>query len=76
MIFFLFQVIGGRGEGNEYERGLLNSVERFDKRVGRWEFVKSMRERRTDAAASVFCGKIYVAGGVNANILETVEMFV
>ena len=50
-------------------------MERFDQRVGNWEYIAPMSNRRYGAGAAVLDGKIYVAGGYNGNFLNTVEMF-
>lgn len=64
--------------GGYEERNVgLKSVERFDSRVGKWEYVAPMRlSPRVYADAALLNGKIYVAGGWNnyATRLETVEM--
>ena len=55
----------------------LNSVERFDSRVGEWHSVAPMRlSPRYSAGAALFKGEVYVAGGYNGDghPLETVEM--
>ena len=68
--FWLFSAIGGYN-GNSF----LNTVERFDQRVGNWEHIAPMSNRKNGAGAAVLDGKIYVAGGLNGNYLNTVEMF-
>ena len=54
-------------------------MERFDHRVGNWEYIVPMSDRRSGAGATVLGGKIYVAGGWNGSygskFLNTVEMF-
>ena len=50
-------------------------MERFDQRVGNWEYIAQMSNRRYGAGAAVLDGKIYVAGGYYENNLNTVEMF-
>ena len=50
-------------------------MEQFDQRVGYWEYIAPMSNRRYGAGAAVLDGKIYVAGGYNGNFLNTVEMF-
>ena len=55
----------------------LNTVERFDSRVGEWKSIAPMRlSPRYFAAAALLKGEIYVAGGLNEHNaqLETVEM--
>ena len=55
----------------------LNSVERFDSRVGEWQNVAPMRSWPRDfGGAALLKGEVYVAGGANAydNRLENVEM--
>ena len=64
--------IGGR-DGDQY----LNTVERFDPRVGTWEHIAPMSNPKFAAGAAVLDGKIYVSGGSNgSDYLNTVEMFV
>lgn len=55
----------------------LKTVERFDPRVGNWEYVAPMSNIRYGAGATVHDGKIYVSGGWNgSSFLNTVETFV
>ena len=68
--FWLFSAIGGH-DGNSH----LNTVEQFDQRVGYWEYIAPMSNRKYGAGAAVMDGKIYVAGGLNGNYLNTIEMF-
>lgn len=71
-------MIGGNGSGN-----YLNSLERFDPRVGnKCELLNAMKESRFEAAASEHNGLIYVTGGytrsenrMNRRSLNTIEMF-
>ena len=54
----------------------LNTVERFDPRIGSWCNVAPMPTHRASLAASIFDGKIYAAGGFDGNsALRIVEMF-
>ena len=50
-------------------------MERFDQRVGNWEYIAPMSNHKRGAGAAVLDGKIYVAGGYYENNLNTVEMF-
>ena len=67
--FWLFSAIGGYNGQN------LNSVERFDQRVGNWEYIAPMSNHKRGAGATVLDGKIFVAGGYNRSYLNTIEMF-
>ena len=65
-------VIGGLNNTGELE-----TVERYDLRVKKIEYVAEMNERRSGASAAAHDGKIYVVGGYNGdNHLDTIEMFV
>ena len=46
------------------------TVDRFDLRTNTWASVASMTGRRVQFGVSVFDGKIYVVGGVDANSVE------
>ena len=50
-------------------------MERYDQRVGNWEYIAPMCNRKNGAGAAVMDGKIYVAGGYNRSYLNTIEMF-
>ena len=55
----------------------LNSVERFDSRVGEWQNVAPMRSWPRDfGGAALLKGEVYVAGGSSdyGTLLETVEL--
>ena len=70
-----FLVIGGQQTNSSNH--LLNSIERFDRRVGKCEKVAAIfKEGLSGASAAEFNGKIYIAGGYDSlqNQL-TVKMF-
>ena len=69
-IFAFFSAIGGY-DGQH----ILNSVERFDPRVGTWEYAAPMSDRRYVAGAAILEGKIYVTGGHNESYLNIVDTF-
>ena len=64
-------MFGGCG-GENY----LNSVERFDPREGnKCVHVKAMEESRYWAEAAEHKGMIYLTGGMDRGVSDTVEMF-
>eukprot|EP00808_Paulinella_micropora_P024722 g29540.t1 len=65
-------------EGDDHLEGYsLDTVERFDLRNNRWDFVAPMHFKRTGCAAAVLNGTLYVMGGSDApnSYLATCERF-
>ena len=72
-IYHIYLLAIGGMDGSQY----LNTVERYDPRVGIWEYVAPMSNRKDGAGAAVLDGNIYVSGGSNEiTDLNIVEMFV
>lgn len=54
----------------------VRSVERYDPKHNQWTQLPQMNLARSDASATVFEGRIYIAGGLNDQVMEnSVEMF-
>lgn len=54
----------------------LSSVERFDPRLNRWEYVAELTTPRGGVGIATLMGKIYAVGGHNGNAyLNTVECY-
>ena len=71
-------MIGGQGIGGYDISGVLvNSLERYDPTTNAWEeeaVAPTLTESKYTCTA-VFDGKIYVAGGVGADVLSSVERY-
>lgn len=56
----------------------LSSCERYDPKTNQWEFIASMRWKRSDASAAELDGKIYIVGGYdgrqNLNSMEVYDV--
>lgn len=54
----------------------LSSVERFDPRMDRWEYVSELTTPRGGVGVATVMGRVFAVGGHNGNIyLNTVEAF-
>ena len=54
----------------------LSSVERFDPRTTRWEYVAELTTPRGGVGVATVMGRVYAVGGHNGNIyLNTVEAY-
>lgn len=54
----------------------LSSVERFDPRMHRWEYVSELTTPRGGVGVATVMGRVFAVGGHNGNIyLNTVEAF-
>lgn len=54
----------------------LSSVERFDPRLHRWEYVAELTTPRGGVGVATVMGRVFAVGGHNGNIyLNTVEAF-
>ena len=62
-------VIGGKNEGC---KDALNTILKYDVKRKKWSRTASMKDKRIDAACSIFAGKIVVSGGEG---LKSVEAF-
>ncbi|XGW15055.1 hypothetical protein V3C99_000939 [Haemonchus contortus] len=63
--------------GGVHNHAVLDTVERFDPRVGRWEDVCSMSTPRYNHGSAVLHGQFYAVGGCNENFnhLSSAEKF-
>jgi len=59
---------GANGDSSQHSalNSVLNSVERFDPRIGVWQLMPSMLFARRCAAAGVISDRLYVCGGCDA----------
>lgn len=68
--YFLFS------KGGFDDNSPLSSVERFDPRVHRWEYVSELTTPRGGVGVATVMGRVFAVGGHNGNIyLNTVEAF-
>lgn len=68
---FLFFPKGGFDDNSP-----LSSVERFDPRTHRWEYVSELTTPRGGVGVATVMGRVFAVGGHNGNIyLNTVEAF-
>lgn len=63
-------------EGGFDDNSPLSSVERFDPRMHRWEYVSELTTPRGGVGVATVMGRVFAVGGHNGNIyLNTVEAF-
>lgn len=63
-------------EGGFDDNSPLSSVERFDPRMHRWEYVSELTTPRGGVGVATIMGRVFAVGGHNGNIyLNTVEAF-
>jgi hypothetical protein len=66
--------------GNDFERNVLSSMERYDAASGEWSAMTAMTKARTKASACSIAGMVYVTGGVwyddgDLCVLRSVERY-
>lgn len=74
-IYFWFIQFFPRAGGFD-DNSPLSSVERFDPRMHRWEYVSELTTPRGGVGVATVMGRVFAVGGHNGNIyLNTVEAF-
>ena len=64
--------------GESLEKGVTNLIDVYDPKSNSWMLVNPMKEKKTNFAASVYQGKIYVIGGYREDgrfFMNTVEIY-
>lgn len=73
-VFFIISISFLKGGFDD--NSPLSSVERFDPRMHRWEYVSELTTPRGGVGVATVMGRVFAVGGHNGNIyLNTVEAF-